>query len=328
MSGGAGAAAIPRPGAKFGNRVAFGLALLDEGRRNERIVALNADLSGSTKTSTFAKEFPHRFFNAGVAECNMMGMAAGLSTTGRPVVASTFAVFATAQVLNVIRQSIAYPRNNVKIVATHAGITVGGDGATHQICEDIALMRVLPHLRVYVPADAQQTYQVILHVLRTDGPAYVRMGRIDTPVIFDHDYRYVPDRVEVLADGDDVTLACCGLLVEEGRKAVTLLADSGISAQLLNVHTIKPLDVAGIESAARRTGRVVSAEEHVVAGGLGSAIAETLAQRYPTPQRFIGLRDHFGESGEPSDLMVAFHLTAADIATSASALVAERDART
>ena len=303
------------------NRDAFGQTLLELGRENTNIVALNADLSGSTKTSVFAKEFPKRFFNCGIAEQCMMGMAAGLATTGKIAVPSTFAVFATGRVYDFIRQSIAYPKLNVKIVATHAGVTVGGDGASHQITEDIALMRTLPNMRVVVPADAVETDRAFRTVVKEPGPFYFRIGRSATPVILSNDYEFHLGKAGHLRDGKDITLIGCGVMVPQALWAAEMLHKRGIDARVLNMSTIKPIDRDAIIKAARETKAIISCEEHSVIGGLGSAIAEQLVQEKAVPMRFVGVKDCFGQSGEAEDLMCAMNLTAMDIANEAEEIL-------
>jgi transketolase len=303
------------------NRDAFGQTLLELGRENTNIVALNADLSGSTKTSVFAKEFPKRFFNAGIAEQNMMGMAAGLATTGKIAVPSTFAVFATGRVYDFIRQSIAYPKLNVKIVATHAGVTVGGDGASHQITEDISLMRGLPNMRVVVPADAIETDRAFRTVVKEPGPFYFRIGRSATPVILPNEYEFRLGQAYELRDGKDITLIACGVMVPQALWAAEMLKKHGIDARVLNMSTIKPIDKEAIARAAKDTKAIIACEEHSIIGGLGSAIAEQLVQMKAVPMRFVGTRDCFGQSGEAEDLMCAMNLTAKDIALEAEDLL-------
>jgi len=299
------------------NRDAFGQTLLELGRENTNIVVLNADLSGSTKTSVFAKEFPKRFFNAGIAEQCMMGMAAGLATTGKIAVPSTFAVFATGRVYDFIRQSIAYPNLNVKIVATHAGVTVGGDGASHQITEDLALMRALPNMRVVVPADAIETDRAFRTVVKEPGPFYFRIGRSATPVILQNDYEFRLGKAFELRDGKDITLIACGVMVPQALWAAEMLKKRGIDARVLNMSTIKPIDADAIHKAAKETKAIISCEEHSILCGMGSAIAEQLVQQKPVTMRFVGTRDCFGQSGEAEDLMCAMNLTAKDIALEA-----------
>ena len=291
------------------NRDVFGETLLELGRENRNIVALNADLSGSTKTAIFAKEFPRRFFNAGVAEQCMIGMAAGLATTGKIVVASTFAVFATGRVYDFIRQSIAYPNLNVKIVASHAGITVGGDGATHQITEDISLMRVLPNMRVVVPADGIETDKAFRAVMSDPGPYYFRVGRSATPVLLPEDYEFCLGKANILRDGSDVTIIGCGVMVSRALHAAVILKTKGIDARVLNMSTVKPMDTEAIHKACRETKGLVTCEEHSIIGGLSSAVAEQAVLNRPVPMRMIGIQDCFGESGDAEDLMCKFGLT-------------------
>jgi len=303
------------------NRDAFGQTLLELGRENTHIVALNADLSGSTKTSVFAKEFPKRHFNVGIAEQCMMGMAAGLATTGKISVPSTFAVFATGRVYDFIRQSIAYPKLNVKIVASHAGITVGGDGASHQIAEDLALMRVLPNMRVVVPADAIETDRAFRAVVKEPGPFYFRIGRSATPVILPNDYEFRLGKAYQLRDGKDITIIGCGVMAPQALWAAEMLKKHGIDARVLNMSTIKPIDAEAIHEAARETKAIITCEEHSVIGGMGSAVAEQLVQGKSVPMKIIGIKDCFGQSGEAEDLMCSYGLTAKDIAKEAEGLL-------
>jgi len=298
-------------------RPGFGEALVELGKRYGSVVALNADLSGSTTTSMFDAVYPERFFNMGVAEQNMMGVAAGLASTGKIVFASTFAMFATGRAYDQIRQSIAYPKLNVKIVATHAGITVGGDGASHQMHEDLALMRVLPHMTVIAPADYWETKKAVLKVAQSPGPCYIRTGRTDVPMIYGEDYDFRIGTADTLADGDDVTIIAVGLMVSKAIEAAELLSGSGISARVINLSTIKPIDKNAIIKAARETGAIVTAEEHNMIVGMGSAVAEVLLDHSPVPQRRVGIPDVFGESGESDELMQAYGLTPENIADSA-----------
>jgi transketolase len=303
------------------NRDVFGKTLLELGRENPNIVALNADLSGSTKTGVFAKEFPRRFFNAGVAEQSMMGMAAGLATTGKIVVPSTFAVFATGRVYDIIRQSIAYPNLNVKIVASHAGITVGGDGASHQITEDICLMRVLPNMRVVVPADAVETGKAFKAIMKEPGPFYFRFGRSPTPIIMPEDHEFELGKASTLRDGKDVTLIGTGVMVSKALHAAEMLKVKGIDARVLNVSTIKPMDRDAISKAGKETKGIITCEEHSIIGGLGSAVSEQLVQTNPCPMRMVGINDCFGESGEAEELMCKYGLTAENIVIEAEKLL-------
>jgi transketolase len=294
-------------------RPGFGEGLVELGRKYQQVVALNADLSSSTKTSLFDKAFPERFFNAGVAEQNMMGMSAGLASTGKIVFASTFAMFATGRAYDQIRQSIAYPKLNVKIVATHAGITVGGDGASHQMHEDLALMRVLPHMTVIAPSDYWETKKATLAVAERPGPCYIRLARTNTPMIYDEDYDFRIGKADLLREGDDVTIIAMGLMVSKSIEAAETLKSKGISARVINMSTIKPIDKNAIIRAARETGAIVTAEEHNMIVGMGSAVAEVLADFEPVPQRRVGIPDVFGESGESDQLMRAYGLTVENV---------------
>jgi transketolase len=298
---------------KIATREAYGKALAQLGAEDERIVVLDADLSGSTKTALFAKEFPHRFFNIGIAEADMMGAAAGLAAAGKVPFASTFAIFAAGRCYDQIRTSIAYPNLNVKIAATHAGLTVGEDGATHQMNEDIALMRALPNLTVLVPADAPEAAAMTRWAAEHQGPVYLRLGRAAVPTVNGEDYQLQPGRAQVLRDGDDLVIFACGYMVHQALEAAADLADRGISAAVVNVHTIKPLDAETVVKYARRCGAVVTAEEHSIIGGLGGAIAEVLGEEHPTPLVRIGVRDTFGESGKPGELLQKYGLTAKEI---------------
>lgn len=294
-------------------RDAYGKALAKYGAEYPDLVVLDADLSGSTKTGVFAKAFPERFFQMGIAEQDLMGTAAGLAAAGKIAFASTFAIFATGRAWEQIRNSIAYARFNVKVAATHAGLTVGEDGASHQANEDIALMRVIPGMTVVVPADAVETEQAVKALLDYDGPAYLRLGRSKVPVVFDDDYQFVIGKAATLRAGDDVTIIACGIMVEAALTAAEQLATEGISARVVNMSTIKPLDEEAVLAAARETGAIVTCEEHNIIGGLGSAVAECVVRHYPVPMRFVGVKDVFGESGDPETLLKAYGLTAGDI---------------
>lgn len=300
---------------KIATREAYGQALVALGRENADVVVLDADLSKSTKTIEFKKAFPERFFDMGIAEANMVGTAAGLAAAGKTPFCSTFAVFATGRTYDQIRQSVAYPHLNVKIAATHAGLTVGEDGASHQSVEDIALMRVLPGMTVFVPADAVEVHGAVAAAVRIDGPVYIRLGRMAVPILHSDDFKFVPGRAVELRPGTDVTIIACGIMVAEALKAAEDLAVEGVSAAVLNIHTIKPLDVAAVTEAARKTGAVVTAEEHSIIGGLGSAVAEALVENCPVPLVRVGVRDTFGESGKPDELLLKYGLTAGDIVT-------------
>jgi transketolase len=312
---------------KIATRDAYGEALVELGRERRDVVVLDADLSKSTKTATFAKIFPERFFNMGIAEANLMGTAAGLAAAGKTPFVSTFAVFATGRAFDQVRNSIAYPNFNVKICATHAGITVGEDGASHQSIEDIALMRSLPGMTVIVPADGPETKQAVRAAAEYKGPVYIRLGRSGVPVIFDTDYKFTIGRAAVLRQGEDVALLACGIMVAEALEAARQLAEKGIRAAVLNVSTIKPLDVEAVVKAARATGAVVTCEEHNIIGGLGSAVAEVLGEECPVPLERIGVRDTFGQSGKPAELLEHYGLTAAHIVRAAERAVARKAGR-
>jgi transketolase len=298
---------------KIATRDAYGDALVALGKKRDDVVALDADLSGSTKTAKFAKAFPERFFNIGIAEQDMMGTAAGLAIGGKLPFASTFAVFATGRAWEQIRQSICYPNLNVKIVASHAGVTVGEDGGSHQSLEDIAVMRVLPHMTVIVPADGVETAQAIEAVAEHRGPCYVRTGRNKVPVICPPDYRFRIGRALLFHEGKDVAIIATGIMVVEALKARDSLRAEGIDAGVINMSTIKPLDSEAVIAAAKRCGAIVTAEEHSIIGGLGGAVAEVLAESHPVPMVRIGIRDQFGTSGDPDALLAHYKISAADI---------------
>lgn len=305
-------------------RKEYGRALVELGKKRADIVVLDADLSGSTRTADFAKAFPERFINCGIAEQNMIGTAAGLATCGKTVFASSFAVFATGRCFDQIRQSIAYPKLNVKIVATHAGISVGPDGASHQTMEDLALMRTIPNMTVIAPADAPETFNAILAVAEMDGPCYVRMGRSDVPVFTDPNAKFQIGKAPTLRDGSDVTLIGCGQMVAACLEAAEGLAKEGISARVLNLATIKPLDEEALLKAAKETGAIVTAEEHNRYTGMGSAVAMFLGERIEVPVEIVGMEDLFGESGESEELMLKFGLTAENIMESARSAIRRR----
>ncbi len=294
---------------KIATRDAYGQILVELGAADERIVVLDADLSKSTKTAAFGKEFPKRFFNMGIAEQNMMGTAAGLSLGGKIPFASTFAMFATGRAFEQIRNTIAYPALNVKIAASHAGITVGEDGGSHQSIEDISLMRSLPNMTVLVPSDAVETKAAVQYAARTDGPVYIRLGRAGVPVIFDDTYRFDVERAVWMREGKDVSFITTGLMTAMALDAAAVLESEGIHATVLHIHTIKPIDRESIAKAAQETECVVTAEEHSIIGGLGSAVAEVLTETYPAPVVRVGIRDHFGESGTPDELLKKYYLT-------------------
>ncbi|MCK4600263.1 transketolase family protein [Candidatus Bipolaricaulota bacterium] len=292
-----------------GTRDAYGATLAALGHEDERIVVLTADLAGSTKTDLFAKEHPKRFFNMGVAEADMMGVAAGLAMSGYRPFASTFAVFATGKAWEQVRQVIAYPNTPVRIVATHAGLTVGEDGASHQMLEDIANMRVLPNMTVIVPADAIEARAVTRFVAGYDeGPVYVRLARAKFPVILKEDYAFELGKASTLAEGTDVSLFACGVMVSAALQARDKLAKEGIFVEVVNVSTIKPLDKETLLASAKKTGAVVTAEEHQVSGGLGSAVCELLSEELPTRVVRVGVHDRFGQSGSADALITHYGL--------------------
>ena len=298
-----------KTGDKVATREAYGRGLCDLGATHDFAV-LDADLAEATKTCYFAKAFPDRFFDCGIAEGNMVGVAAGLAAAGKTVFASSFAMFAAGRAFEQIRNSVAYPHLNVKIAATHAGNTVGEDGATHQCLEDLALMRVLPGMTVISPADAVEAVAALEAVLETPGPCYLRFGRYAVPVLHDPaTYRFEIGRGEVLRDGTDVTLVANGIMVFMALNATETLAAEGISARVINIHTIKPLDTELLCTAAAETGAVVTAEEHNIIGGLGSAVAEALAEKCPVPVVRVGVRDSFGRSGKVPALLSMYGLT-------------------
>ncbi|MDH4123205.1 MAG: transketolase family protein [Thermoplasmata archaeon] len=294
-------------------RKEYGQALVELGKKKTDIVVLDADLSSSTQTGMFAEAFPERFFNCGIAEANMMDTAAGLAASGKTVFASTFAVFGTGRCYDQIRQSIAYPKLNVKIVVSHAGITVGGDGASHQTIEDIALMRVLPNMTVIVPADAPQTRNVIFKIVDFHGPTYVRIGRADVPTITNADEKFEIGKASVVRDGDDITLIGTGIMVSKCLLAAEELKKHKISTKVVNMSTIKPIDEKTIVKCARETGAIITAEEHSILEGLGSAVAMILGENATIPMRRVGIPDIFGESGDSEELMIKYGLTSENI---------------
>ncbi len=302
-------------------RKEYSNALLEIGKTRTNVVVLDADLSSSTRTIDFAKKFPERFFNCGIAEQGMMGTAAGLAVSGKCVFASSFAVFATGRCWDQIRQSIAYPKLNVKIVASHAGITVGGDGASHQATEDIALMRTLPNMTVIVPADGIETYKAVKAAVDWEGPCYLRLGRADVPLITSMDSSFTIGKASIMREGSDVTLVGTGQMVALCINAAETLHEKGLSAEVVNMSTIKPLDQDALLSSVKKTGAVVTAEEHSIINGLGSAVAECLAENLMAPLHRIGIPDVFGESGDSDQLMVKYGLTSGKIVEAAEAVV-------
>ena len=302
-------------------RSGFGAGLLEAGKGNPNVVALCADLTGSVKMDAFAQAFPNRFFQCGIAEANMVGVAAGLAIAGKIPFAGTFAGFATGRVYDQIRQSIAYSCTNVKIAASHAGITLGEDGATHQILEDIGLMRMLPNMVVINPCDYNQTVAATKAAAAHFGPVYLRFGRPSVPNFTDPHQPFDIGKALLLREGRDVSIFATGHLVWEALLAADELAQSGISAEVVNIHTIKPLDTKTILASAAKTGAVVTAEEHLIAGGLGEAVAALLGRELPTPQAFIAVDDRFGQSGKPAELLKAYGLDHLHISQSAKELI-------
>ena len=306
---------------KQATRDAYGKALVALGAENTEIVVLDADLSKSTKTADFAKNYPDRFFNMGIAEQNMIGTAAGLAAAGKIPFASTFAVFATGRAFEQIRNSIAYPKLNVKIAATHAGITVGEDGATHQAIEDVAIMRALPNMTVLVPADGEETRQAVYAAAKHHGPVYIRMGRLDVPLLFAKDYRFEIGKANIVREGKDAAIMANGMMVSKALEAAAELSSSGIEVSVVNVASVKPLDQETIIRVAAECGAVITAEEHTIIGGLGSAVAEVLGENRPTPMLRIGLKDSFGESGRPLELLEKYGLTKDEIVKAVRAVM-------
>lgn len=309
---------------KVATREAYGRALVELGEQRPDIVVLDADLSGSTKTKAFSQRFPDRFFNHGVAEANMMGTAAGLAAMGRTVFASSFAMFAAGKAWEQVRQSICVPNLPVKICATHAGLTVGEDGKSHQMLEDVTLMRVLPHMTVLVPADAVEAAACVRAAADQPGPVYVRLSRAATPVLFDDTYRFEVGRAAVLRDGGDLAIVACGTVVAAALEAAEKLSGEGVEARVIDMATIKPLDRERIEAAARDCGAVLTVEEHQAAGGLGGAVAELLARRCPVPMEFAAVQDVFGESGRADELLARHGLDSDSLVRKARALLARR----
>ena len=305
-------------------RSGFGEGLAELGRTNPNVVALCADLTGSLKMDAFLKENPDRFFQIGIAEANMMGIAAGMTIGGKIPFTGTFANFSTGRVYDQIRQSIAYSQKNVKICASHAGLTLGEDGATHQILEDIGMMRMLPNMTVIVPADFNQTKQATIAIADHQGPVYLRFGRPVMPIFIKPDAPFIIGKADVIKEGNDVTIIACGHLVWKSIEAIKTLEERGISVELINMHTIKPLDEAAILASVAKTKCVVSAEEHMMNGGLGEAISQVLSRKMPVPQEFVGVDDSFGESGAPMELMTKYGIDTQNIITAALKVLARK----
>ena len=308
----------------LGTREVYGDTLSELGAVNKNIVVLDADLSGSTKTSVFAKKFPDRFFNMGVSEADMMGTAAGLSTCGKIPFASTFAIFASGRAWEQVRQSIAYPKLNVKIVASHSGITVGEDGGSHQAIEDIALMRVIPNMTVIAPCDGIETRSVIQEIVKYNGPVYVRVARGKSPVVLPEDYKFTIGKGVVLRDGKDAAIIANGLMVSHALEAAEMLKKEGLHIRVINMSTIKPIDRDLIIKAAKETRAIVTAEEHSIIGGLGEAVAGAVAEECPVPVKKVGIQDKFGQSGLAEELLAHYGLMPKDIAEAVKEAIKKR----
>lgn len=307
---------------KVATRAAFGNALVELGAKRDDFVVLDADLAAATQTGMFKKAFPDRFYDCGIAEADMIGIAAGIAATGKKVVCSSFAMFAAGRAFEQIRNSVGYPHLNVIIGATHAGISVGEDGATHQCCEDIALMRTIPGMTIINPADETEAKKAVEAAFELDGPVYIRFGRLAVPVIFGDDYKFEVGKAVTLKEGNDVTIIATGLMVAEALEAYELLKKDGITAKIINMHTIKPLDNEAVIKAAKETGAIVTAEEHSVIGGLGGAVSELLGEEYPVPVLRLGVYDTFGHSGPAPKLLDEFGLRAANIVEKAKKAIA------
>ena len=302
-------------------RDALAEAILELGTKDRRIVVLGADTSVSIKTSLFGERFPERFFNVGIAESNMIGIASGLALAGKIPVVSTYSAFVPGKCLDQIRNAVAYPNLNVKIVSSHGGLTVGPDGASHQTIEDVAVMRAIPHMHVVIPADAPSARELILKAASTPGPFYMRLSRPNVATVHESTADLEIGKAALLRDGSDVTIVACGIMLSEAMIAAENLSQEGISAEIIDCHTVKPLDNATIERSAVKTGAVITAEEHSIIGGLGGAVAEALSESHPVRIERVGVRDTFGESGEHSELLVKYGLTSREIAKAARRLV-------
>lgn len=310
--------------AGMATREAFGLALLELGGFDEDVVVVDADLGKSTFAVLFGQKYPERFIECGAAEANMMGISAGLASCGKIPFASTFAVFATSRAFDQLRVSIAQPKANVKVVASHAGLTVGEDGKSAQAIEDLALTCALPGFTVIVPADAIETVQAVEAAYRIEGPVYIRCGRAPVPFIHNAEYRFEPGEAHTLREGLDATIIACGVMVKPALDAAETLAAEGVSCRVLNMATLKPLDEAAVIKAATETGAVVTAEEHLEHGGLGSLVSQTIVRNHPAPMEFVAVKDVYGQSGKPAELMKAYGLTADDIARAVRSVIARK----
>ncbi len=309
---------------KVATRDAYGKALVELGEKNPDVVVLDADLAAATKTGAFKKAFPERFFDTGIAEGNMMGVAGGLATTGFTVFASSFAMFSAGRAFEQVRNTIGYPHLNVKIGATHAGISVGEDGASHQCCEDIALMRSIPGMVIINPADDIEARAAVFAAAEHDGPVYMRFGRLAVPRVFDEDYKFEIGKAVTLREGTDVTIIATGLMVNEAIEASKVLEAEGISVELINMHTIKPLDKAAVVAAAKKTGCIVTAEEHNVIGGMGDAVCDAVCTECPVPVVKVGVEDTFGKSGPAVELLHIFGLDADNIVEKAKLAISKK----
>jgi transketolase len=305
-------------------RSGFGAGLLEAGKQNSQVVALCADLTGSLKMDAFKKEFPERFFQMGIAEANMIGAAAGLATAGKIPFTGTFANFSTGRVYDQIRQSIAYSGKNVKICASHAGVTLGEDGATHQILEDLGMMKMLPHMVVINPCDYNQTKAATIAIAKYEGPCYLRFGRPKVPIFTAPDQVFEIGKAVTIYEGTDVSIFCTGHLVWKSVQAAQALAERGISAEVINIHTIKPLDEKAILDSVRKTRCVVTAEEHMYNGGLGDSICQLLARNFPLPVEMVGVNDSFGESGTPDELMAKYKLDTVDVIAAVEKVISRK----
>jgi transketolase len=302
-------------------RDAYGEALLELGAANRNVVVVGADTTGSLKSGVFGTKYPERFFNVGIAEQNLVSIAAGLALAGKIAYAGTYAIFVPGKCVDQIRNNICYPELNVKLVCSHGGISVGPDGASHQQVEDIAIMRAIPKMKVIVPADAPSTKGIVEAIASIPGPFYVRLTRSATPVVYEGGFEYRLGEANVLRDGSDVVIFACGIMVPEALKAAESLKVTGVSAAVVDMHTVKPIDSRTVLRFAQNCGRVVTAEEHNILGGMGSAVAEVLGEGRPTPMKRVGVMDRFGESGDPGELLKKYGLTATSIEQAASGLV-------
>ena len=305
-------------------RESYENAVTELGKENSNIVVLDADLAGATKSGVFKKEFPERHFNGGIAEMDMVCLAAGLSLAGKIPFVSTFAVFGTGRAYDAVRNAVCYPKLNVKLALTHAGLTVGEDGATHQMLEDIALMNALPNMTVIVPADDTEAKQVVKAAAEIDGPVFMRFARAATPVVFGDDYKFEVGKAATIKEGDDVTLIACGIMVQKAIEAAEELKKDCINARVINMATIKPLDKAAVVKAAKETGAIVTCEEHSVYGGLGSVVSQALSEECPVPMEYVAVQDTFGESGTPDALLAKYHIDTPDIIEAAKKAVGRK----